>query len=243
MCYSDQPPPSPSPTEGGNSSGSQYALCALGVGLVSLGVVMIVWSVVPLEFGSTAHDKKGATSSVAFIIVAAGIAMLMLSMCLAVHNKRRQARRENQLPDTSMQDRNSAREQGVAATATDQAARYDVPSYEEVVGSGQYPIPQSTLPNSNSQLPSYDDLMESRPDVGPAVDAGSENFVATFTEATDPAEPEFHSGHTVHQLQPLRVRRIQSEKLHLEEHSALAGLPNIEPLTPPPRYEDMLPEL
>ncbi len=33
-----------SSSENSGNSGSQYALCALGVGLVALGIVMIVWS-------------------------------------------------------------------------------------------------------------------------------------------------------------------------------------------------------
>lgn len=39
------------------------------------------------------------------------------------------------------------------------APSYDVPSYEEAVTSGQYPIRQSNLRQSTSQLPSYEDLI------------------------------------------------------------------------------------
>ncbi|MEQ2219539.1 hypothetical protein XENOCAPTIV_019436, partial [Xenoophorus captivus] len=34
-------------TSGSRGSGAHYALCALGVGLVALGTVMIVWTVIP----------------------------------------------------------------------------------------------------------------------------------------------------------------------------------------------------
>lgn len=94
---------SPHRSIGGHSSGSQYALCTLGVGLVALGVVMIVWTVVPTEpvynvsnikplDGSL--DSRGKTSSVAFVLLAVGLAMLLLAICLALRNKRRQRLRD-----------------------------------------------------------------------------------------------------------------------------------------------------
>ena len=43
-------------------------------------------------------------------------------------------------------------------SAEERAQRYNVPSYEEAVGSGQYPVRQSNLRHSTSQLPAYDDL-------------------------------------------------------------------------------------
>ena len=88
----------------GSSSGSQYALCALGVGLIALGVVMIVWSMVPAEApgnssssggdtGSEGNelepDTRKKTSSVAFVLVGAGLAMLLLAICLSIRNKHR----------------------------------------------------------------------------------------------------------------------------------------------------------
>lgn len=106
MCSSGQPlctgnRRSPSSREG-SSSGSQYALCALGVGLVALGVVMIVWSIVPSEMtqlqNSTntndGNGDEGKTSSVAFVLVGAGAAMLLLAMCLGLRNRKRTRQRE-----------------------------------------------------------------------------------------------------------------------------------------------------
>ncbi|KAK7896692.1 hypothetical protein WMY93_022017 [Mugilogobius chulae] len=80
------------------NSGSQYALCALGVGLVALGIVMIVWSVVPADPSgnhSVSHDpdptgKKSKASSVAFVLVGSGVAVLLLSLCLGMRNKQRE---------------------------------------------------------------------------------------------------------------------------------------------------------
>lgn len=89
--------------ENSGNSGSQYALCALGVGLVALGIVMIVWSVVPPDMspdsgsGNTSPSpdwdtgsRKNKASSVAFVLVGSGVAMLLLSLCLGMRNKQRE---------------------------------------------------------------------------------------------------------------------------------------------------------
>lgn len=85
-------------SENSGNSGSQYALCALGVGLVALGMVMIVWSVVPADTsangssssGGDTGGRKNKASSVAFVLVGAGVAMLLLSLCLGMRNKQRE---------------------------------------------------------------------------------------------------------------------------------------------------------
>lgn len=94
-----------SSSESSGNSGSQYALCALGVGLVALGIVMIVWSVVPADastggsntspspdWGDTS-SRKNKASSVAFVLVGSGVAMLLLSLCLGMRNKQREQQR------------------------------------------------------------------------------------------------------------------------------------------------------
>ena len=56
---------------GGSSSGSggHYALCALGVGLIALGIVMIVWTVIPKDAeekatsGSNDNNTSGNSST------------------------------------------------------------------------------------------------------------------------------------------------------------------------------------
>uniref|UniRef100_A0A3B4A874 Uncharacterized protein n=1 Tax=Periophthalmus magnuspinnatus TaxID=409849 RepID=A0A3B4A874_9GOBI len=78
----------------------KYALCALGVGLVALGIVMIVWSVVPADPTNNNNNsnssnpdptgKKSKASSVAFVLVGCGVAILLLSMCLGMRNKQRE---------------------------------------------------------------------------------------------------------------------------------------------------------
>lgn len=107
--------------ESSGNSGSQYALCALGVGLVALGIVMIVWSVVPADVsssnnnsssggdgggggsGDAASNRKNKASSVAFVLVGSGVAMLLLSLCVGMRNKQRE-----QLQLQEAQDRREA---------------------------------------------------------------------------------------------------------------------------------------
>ncbi|XP_064161253.1 transmembrane protein 51b [Anguilla rostrata] len=257
-----------SPSSGSvSSSGSQYALCALGVGLIALGIVMIVWSVVPAEAAGNSSsggggtgsgssesdlDTRGKTSSVAFVLVGAGVAMLLLAICLSVRNKRRQPQRQAQGADSVYR---APGEQG--ETEADPLPRYDVPSYEEAVGSGQYPVRQSNLRNSTSQLPSYEDLLQAVENEGrePAAGTGQDpSQPAPAAEAPQPAPepqaapPARHSTRSSRLLRPLKVRRIKSDKLHLKDfrlnlrNPAQAGRVTIEPLTPPPQYEDKVPE-
>lgn len=235
------------------NSGSQYALCALGVGLVALGIVMIVWSVVPADPTgnnsiSSGGDpdptgKKEKASSVAFILVGCGVAVLLLSMCLGMRNKQR----EQQFLQQQREAQNQATGQTDAEIAEEQARRYAVPSYEEAVGSGQYPVTQSNLRPSVSQLPSYDDLVtvdrlqyESE---GASATTTTITTTATTTIAEQPASSNRRLGKN--KLLPIKIRRIKSEKLHMKD----ADVPqapahiSIEPLTPPPQYEDKVPPL
>ncbi|KAL2091187.1 hypothetical protein ACEWY4_013450 [Coilia grayii] len=265
---------------GGAGSGSQYALCALGAGLVALGIVMIIWTIVPFNSHNSTlsppspaggdgeqqeeEESKTKTSSVAFVLVGSGMAMLLLAICLGVRNKKRLQRR--------------AAEQGVRAqfmehTPGEEAdlseeppPNYSVPSYEEAVGSGQYPIRQSNLRNSSTHLPSYEDLIaavENETDTpGPsAADPPSDpqTTPATPTNPAPPpatappsaprsAPPQRSSSRASRILRPLRVRRIKSEKLHLRDirlniRPPAPGTITIEPITPPPQYDDKPPEL
>ncbi|KAJ8264926.1 hypothetical protein COCON_G00140250 [Conger conger] len=117
LCSGSGRPPPGSAGDNAHNSGSQYALCALGVGLVALGVVMIVWSVVPSNVtgnsskpgsgsgsgnGNGNMHAKANTSSVAFVLAGVGVAMLLLSVCLGVRSKRRQQRRETQAEDSRL---------------------------------------------------------------------------------------------------------------------------------------------
>ncbi|XP_073682113.1 LOW QUALITY PROTEIN: transmembrane protein 51b [Garra rufa] len=264
MCFSGQPLCSGnrrSPTSrDGSSSGSQYALCALGVGLVALGVVMIVWSIVPSEMtpfqnatntnqGSDSGDE-GKTSSVAFVLVGAGLAMLLLAICLGVRNRKRTRQRETRgAGGADYVDR--ARRDQDEESVDEPAPSYDVPSYEEAVTSGRYPVRQSNLRQSY-QLPSYEDL------IGAVENEGQQPKEGNGQEAPQPAPdlvpqpaaaPARSSSRASRILRPLRVRRIKSEKLHMKDvrlniqNPGQSWVVTIEPLTPPPQYEDKPPQL
>uniref|UniRef100_G3NU94 Transmembrane protein 51a n=1 Tax=Gasterosteus aculeatus TaxID=69293 RepID=G3NU94_GASAC len=223
--------------ESSGNSGSQYALCALGVGLVALGIVMIVWSVVPPDAaggdGSTSGRKHKA-SSVAFVLVGSGVAMLLLSLCLGMRNKQREQQR---LQEAQSRGGAATREQEERQTAEEQAQRYAVPSYEEAVCSGQYPISQSNLRPSSSQLPSYDDLVQ--------VDGAPPPAPAPLAPAAAASASNRRAGKTSRKLLPIKIRRIKSEKLHMKnlDNSQPATGFSVEPLTPPPQYEDKVPPI
>ncbi|KAM6977758.1 transmembrane protein 51a [Aplochiton taeniatus] len=235
------------------NSGSQYALCALGVGLVALGIVMIVWSIVPADLAGNNNnnsssssdgsgnggrpDNRSKASSVAFVLVGGGVVMLLLALCLGMRNKQREQR--------LLRDTQNARAEagGQEETAVEQDERYTVPSYEEVVGSGQYPVRQSNLCHSPSQLPAYDDLVK--------VDGvqfeceGSEISPAGQPTPTAAAVPNCTPGKTSRMHLPLKIRRIKSEKTHMsnEDDSQPPVGFSIEPLTPPPQYDEKVPPL
>ncbi|KAM4611049.1 transmembrane protein 51-like [Polymixia lowei] len=172
--------------------GSQYALCALGVGLVALGSVMIMWSTSAETGGGGRPDNRSIVSSIAFAMVGSGMVMLLLSRCLGKRNKRREQQRL--LAIRRSRGAASGEQEGgeTIYSAEERAQPYAVPSYEEVVASGQYPVCQSNLHHSPSQLPSYDDLVQ--------------------------------------------VDRVQYE------FEPAAGI-SIEPLTPPPQYDNKVPPL
>lgn len=112
-----------------------------------------------------------------------------------------------------------------------------VPSYEEVVGSGMYPITQSSARhNSATQLPAYEELVENQ-----QVEDGS-NPAHRHSSQTEPAAAAGgrKNNRPGRKLIPLKLRRIKSENLR---RKSLSDAPQsfvftIEPLTPPPQYDD-----
>ncbi|XP_031142011.1 transmembrane protein 51a isoform X2 [Sander lucioperca] len=248
---------SSSSSENSGNSGSQYALCALGVGLVALGIVMIVWSVVPADGAGNSSSSSGGdgdtsgrkhkASSVAFVLAGSGVVMLLLSLCLGMRNKQREQQRLQQAQDHRVV---AAREQEERETAEEQAHRYAVPSYEEVVGSGQYPVRQSNPRPSTSQLPSYDDLIQVDGvqyefEGSEATTTGSQTAPASIASAAAASTSNRRAGKNSRKLLPIKIRRIKSEKLHMKNIDNAQPPPgfSIEPLTPPPQYEDKGPPL
>lgn len=249
--------------ENTGNSGSQYALCALGVGLIALGVVMIVWSVVPADAAGNSSlpggghgpgDRRNKASSVAFVLTGSGVVMLLLSLCLGMRNKQREMR----FLEAQNSRAEAERAQEARETAEEQAQRYAVPTYEEAVGSDQYPVRQSNLRPSTSQLPSYDDLVQvdgvqyenegsevttSGPQPAPASDVPNAPPPAAASSAASASNrrPAKNS----RKLLPIKIRRIKSEKLHMKnvDNSQPAAGISIEPLTPPPQYDDKVPPI
>ncbi|CAJ1050547.1 transmembrane protein 51b [Xyrichtys novacula] len=268
-----------------SGSGAHYALCALGVGLIALGIVMIVWTVIPMDgeaSGGSSNSSGNSTnvpggtddddedendrtksSSVAMVLVGVGVAMLLLSICLGVRNKRRARNRSNQPAATGgpFMDHIPGEQEDVPDPST-----YNVPTYEEAVGSGNYPVRQSNLRQSTSQLPSYEDIIAAVENEGaePSNNPTEETPLNDPTPASpqpaaepqpdhpalapNPSLPTRSSSRASRLLRPLRVRRIKSDKLHLKDFRLQIRSPTqnpvtIEPITPPPQYENKMPEL
>lgn len=209
------------------------------------------------------EEDKTKSSSVAMVLVGVGAAMLLLSICLGVRNKRRAHNRSNQqAAGTGVPFMDHAA--GEQEEAPDPTA-YNVPSYEEVVGSGNYPVRQSNLRQSTSQLPSYEDIIAAVENEGsePTNNPNEDTPLNDSTQApAQPAEPQPDPSGLAHNpsmptrsasrasrlLRPLRVRRIKSDKLHLKDFRLQIRSPTqnpvtIEPITPPPQYDNKVPEL
>lgn len=95
-----------------SSSGSHYALTAIGLGMLVLGIIMAVWNLVP-GFGLSAkpHPAAGGqhnetevskgllhrnkTFSVAYVLVGAGVLLLLFSICLTIRDRRKPRHRED----------------------------------------------------------------------------------------------------------------------------------------------------
>lgn len=234
------------------ATGSYYALTAIGVGLLVLGVVMAVWNLVP-GFGSndapdTTHGiastppnnmetaLKSKTFSVAYVLVGSGIALLLLAICLSIRSRRKRR--------SSMEGQQVVQQEPNHPPADENqedvdTPRYSAPSYEEVMRIGYSP-PETTETDHHEgmgvSLPSYESLTE--------------------LDETTPTRPNASSAKQQEQTQrtnsgskkekkPLNIRRIKSDKLHLKEfrlnltgQAKIKETRKIEPITPPPQYED-----
>ncbi|XP_023587935.1 transmembrane protein 51 [Trichechus manatus latirostris] len=232
------------------ANGSHYALTAIGLGMLVLGVVMAMWNLVPgfsatekptgqgnnkTEIGSSILKSK--TFSVAYVLVGAGVMLLLLSICLSIRDKKKQRQGEEiagiqtqagAVPHAQEED--SQEEEEVSS-------RYYVPSYDEVMNtnySGVRELDQN--PRMSISLPSYESL------------TGLNETIPTTTRAdveTGPGNPpDRQNSKLAKRLKPLKVRRIKSEKLHLRNFrinlpDKNMPPPSIEPLTPPPQYDEV----
>ncbi|XP_075966558.1 transmembrane protein 51b [Anarhichas minor] len=272
ICGNNNRPNRSSGSEG-SGSGAHYALCALGVGLIALGIVMIVWTVIPMDGEDPPNSSTNATvaptdikedndstspSTVAMVLVGVGAGLLLLSIFLGLRSRKRRLNASSQPVVTGVPLMNHvAREQEEAAA---DRATYTVPSYDEVVGSEDYPVRHSNLRSSTSQLPSYEDIIAAVENEGTEPTDNPSEAVSPNdpTSAEIQAEPSgLRSNHSLPNrsasrvsrlLRPLRVRRIKSDKLHLKDFRLQIRSPTqnpvtIEPITPPPQYDKDMPEL
>lgn len=128
-------------------------------------------------------------------------------------------------------------------SAEEEAQRYAVPTYEQAVGSGQYPVRRPSV----SQLPSYKDLVQV--DAGVQYESEGSAVVAaqppSASMATSASASNRRPGKNSRKLLPIKIRRTISEKLHSKNTDVphpTFGI-SIEPLTPPPQYEDKVPPI
>ncbi|CAI9533101.1 unnamed protein product [Staurois parvus] len=236
------------------SSGSYYALTAIGVGLLVLGVVMAVWNLVP-GFGSNDNpgpsqgnssnpetqggiNLKSKTFSVAYVLVGSGIALLLLAICLSIRSKRKR-RPSMESVHVVPQEVTISRVMRIPCSQEEpDPPRYSAPSYEEVMRM-EYEPRQTADADRNQRisisLPSYESLTELDESTPTRPNAAS----------AKPEQPQRTNSRSGKEKKPLNVRRIKSDKLHLKEFRLnLSGRNNtsetqkIEPITPPPQYED-----
>ncbi|XP_010285358.1 PREDICTED: transmembrane protein 51 [Phaethon lepturus] len=195
------------------ANGSHYALTAIGLGMLVLGIIMAVWNLVP-GFGPankpTAHagnsskpDRgtggilKSKTFSVAYVLVGAGVLLLLLSICLNIREKKRQSeditRVQHQVSAEPSHQEDSQEED------EDVSSQYYVPSYEEVMNTG-YSEPRDSDRNNriSVSLPSYESVRRIK-------------------------------------SEKLHLKDI---RLNLTQGNSTAPI-TIEPLTPPPKYEEI----
>ncbi|NWY68953.1 TMM51 protein, partial [Erithacus rubecula] len=228
-------------------NGSHYALTAIGLGMLVLGIIMAVWNLVPglgppdRPGGNSSKPERGSggglrskTFSVAYVLVGAGLLLLLLSLCLSVRDKKRQSQ-ELAIAHVQRQVSAEPSQQDSQEEDEDVSSQYYVPSYEEVMNTG-YPQPRDSDRSTrlSVSLPSYESL------------AGLEEVPgAAGTEPGMERAPSRNSSRLSKRLKPLKVRRIKSEKLHLKDIRLNLAQGNssvpitIEPLTPPPKYEEI----
>lgn len=233
------------------ANGSHYALTAIGLGMLVLGVIMAMWNLVPGFSGAekpTAQGNKteigsgilkSKTFSVAYVLVGAGVLLLLLSICLSIRDKRKQrqgeemARIQHQtgvVPPTQEEDSQEEDEE-------EAASRYYVPSYEEVMNTNYSETRElDQNPRMSISLPSYESLT--------GLDETTPTTTRTEVETSPGNPPDRQNSRLAKRLKPLKVRRIKSEKLHLKDFrinlpDKNVPPPSIEPLTPPPQYDEV----
>lgn len=233
------------------ANGSHYALTAIGLGMLVLGVIMAMWNLVPgfssgekptaqgnkTEIGSGILKSK--TFSVAYVLVGAGVMLLLLSICLSIRDKRKQRQNEElaHIQHLPGPEPHTPEEDSQEEDEEEASSRYYVPSYEEVMNTNfsEAREPEHS-PRMSISLPSYESLT--------GLDETSPTTPRADAEGSPGHPPDRQNSKLAKRLKPLKVRRIKSEKLHLKDFrinlpDKNVPPPSIEPLTPPPQYDEV----
>ncbi|XP_028596412.1 transmembrane protein 51 [Podarcis muralis] len=237
------------------SNGSHYALTAIGLGMLVLGIIMAVWNLVPgfgpsgkphsvgnssKPDGGRGNTYKSNTFSVAYVLAGAGVLLLLFSICLSVRDRMKQRESDSisrirQQVSVEHQPQEDSQEED-----EETPSRYYVPSYEEVMNTGHPEL--SDIDRSariSMSLPSYESL------TGIDETTPTRPVAAAEERPNIERQPSRHSSRLSKRLKPLKVRRIMSEKLHLKNLNLdlpagnNTGRITIEPLTPPPQYDEV----
>ncbi|KAK2526763.1 transmembrane protein 51 [Columba livia] len=234
------------------TNGSHYALTAIGLGMLVLGIIMAVWNLVPgfgpadkpaTHAGNSSKPDRGTggilkskTFSVAYVLVGAGVLLLLLSICLNIRDRKRQS--EDIVHVQHQASAEPSHQEDSQEEDEDASSQYYVPSYEEVMNSGySEPRDSDRGPRLSVSLPSYESLT--------GLDESTQTPATAGTEPGTERHPSRHNSRLSKRLKPLKVRRIKSEKLHLKDirlnlAEGNSSVPvTIEPLTPPPKYEEI----
>lgn len=112
-----------------------------------------------------------------------------------------------------------------------------MPSYEEVMNTDFSEAREpNRSPRMSISLPSYESLT--------GIDEANPTTTSTDVEGGLGNPPDRQNSKLAKRLKPLKVRRIKSEKLHLKDFrinlpDKNVPPPSIEPLTPPPQYDEV----
>ncbi|XP_074831742.1 transmembrane protein 51 [Carettochelys insculpta] len=235
------------------SNGSYYALTAIGLGMLVLGIILAVWNLVPgfghsdkplSAVGNSSYPEqegggilKNKTFSVAYVLVGVGVLLLLLSICLNVRDRTKK-RQDVDIGRIQQETSAEPQHQEDSQEEDDMPSRYYVPSYEEVMNTG-YPETRELDRGTriSMSLPSYESLT--------GIDETTPTTTATGVDSNVERQPSRHSSRLNKRLKPLKVRRIKSDKLHLKDFRVKipdrnsSGQITIEPLTPPPQYDEI----
>ncbi|XP_028920393.1 transmembrane protein 51 [Ornithorhynchus anatinus] len=231
------------------ANGSHYALSAIGLGMLVLGIIIAVWNLVP---GFSHADKpssqgnsskpehsggfKNKTFSVAYVLVGAGVMLLLLSICLSIRDKRKQ-RQGEEVARIQHEATVGPQTQEEDSQEEESPSRYYVPSYEEVMNTNYSEVRElDQNPRMSVSLPSYESLT--------GLDDTTPTTTRADVETNGEQPPDRQNSRLGKRLKPLKVRRIKSEKLHLKDFrinlpEQNSAPPTIEPLTPPPQYDEV----